>query len=181
MHAGTPFVMIASEEDRFLIFLEAHERIRPASAIGCVRVVILREVAAIRVAIDRAEVHVVLWSDLLLQLQRNFRALNVVVPVLAGIALVKRGERITKVAECAILRRRFGPCASAEIFRRRGETDSVTFEQFRVFLLRNGVRECSGADGREERRQQVLVHRRRLVTQVRCAQIAQTLVTVGQE
>ena len=87
-----------------------------------------QKVAAFGFAVDGAEVSGVARGKLLLELDGEFGALDVVVAVLPRVSLMETGDGVFEIAECAVLRGALDPCAAAEIFRAGREAEPVAFK-----------------------------------------------------
>ena len=167
--------MVAGKNVRLLFFRDALREPR----VGLT--VILQHVARLVVGVKRLEEKAVLRGDLLFELRGKIELGNVIVRPLSELIQVADVERVTGVVNLAEVRAVHGPIAAAEILGAGTDAEVVGFEQPRVLLLRNILRERAGADWFEQIRNEELAQPRCLVTQVDLLRIAQCVVAVGEK
>src|SRR2546430_4974707 len=100
-------MMITRDQERLLIFA------RSEAGICGIRIVARDNITCFCFAVNRPHVNAVLGGKLLLELKGKLRLQQIVVGPLAGVSSMKCRNGVAAVAEGAVLRGRFGPCAAA--------------------------------------------------------------------
>src|SRR5678816_823298 len=123
-------MMIPKEKDRWLLELAEMEAGRKISLI-----VILHNIALANVLILGLEKNDVLGSELHFDLKIGFRSSDLIVRSLAGVVEIIGVDGVTEVSKGSVLRGGFTKLTGAEVGGFRADSESVGFEEFRVFLL----------------------------------------------
>src|SRR6185369_2351895 len=117
------FVMPAEIEGGILFFINLEATVSLAG------IVVLRQVACIRIKASDLQVNAVLRGDLLLQLQRPGEPLKILVCPLAILRFVKSIHGVAQPTNGAEERAGLNPIATAAIFREGADADWLRIEE----------------------------------------------------
>ena len=175
LDARRPFVAIAKQQQRLLRLFGAKTKIRTPL------IVILVQITGGGIVVNRLKKNRVVRRDVPFQLGGNRELVLIVVGALAIVGTVKGVHRIAEVVKRPVLRAGLNPGAAAQILGARSDAKPVVLKQLGILLLRNILRECAGADGRQEIGQQIFAQPRRFIAQIDLVGVAKLVVAVGQE
>ena len=142
--AWTPFMVIPSQENWFLRLLGA----QPPMGQGWIMV--LRNVAGFEVVVDGLKIDAVRRADLLFELGGDRQLFEVFVRTLAGVRSEQSVQRIGRIAERPKLRSSLDLASAAQVFRAGTEPHPISFQQPRILLLGNLLRQRAAAHRREQ-------------------------------
>src|SRR3954470_1179505 len=134
MHPRVPFMMVARQQYRLLGFFEANESIRTAGRKLGLWIIILGQISPGGISVDGPEINRIVRSDLLLELQRDFLLIQIVIFKLARISVVKYRKGIPEFPGVTVLRCGLRPGPTAQILSAGRQVKAVSFEELRVFL-----------------------------------------------